>query len=223
MAKLGVAGGALLLCVFFFVLIYNIFSFFKLNSRLDDLSLQISDTNTSLVGLYNNRLASETIDKMMESMTLVVSVPLTKETGSSQDSIFVDDKNNPIGNKGAGFFISCDGYLLTAAHVIQDAQVTYVYYENKLVPAEIINSNADSDIAVLKIEADTTPAKEGNYDILRRGSRVSFIGLPQGGASDSQGITITKEGTISFFGLLPRSGPRKPVATITINAFVNHG
>ena len=79
-----------------------------------------------------------------------------------------------------------DGYIVTNAHVVADADgVKVVLYNGDEYTATIIGSDTKSDIAVLKINASNlTPAKLGNSDQLEIGEDVIAIGTP-GGLSNS--------------------------------------
>lgn len=96
---------------------------------------------------------------------------------------------------GSGIVISSDGYIITNAHVAENDD----YPVSKLVvnvnttdpntgdsisnsyTAELIGSDTDTDLAVLKIDAtDLTAAKLGDSDKLSLGDDVVVIGNPLG-------------------------------------------
>jgi len=83
---------------------------------------------------------------------------------------------------GSGFIISADGYILTNNHVVESAdQVTVRLHDRRQLSAEVIGSDARSDIAVLKVEADDLPVVSiGNSDALEVGEWVLAIGSPFG-------------------------------------------
>ncbi|MGB0663906.1 MAG: DegQ family serine endoprotease [Pontibacterium sp.] len=83
---------------------------------------------------------------------------------------------------GSGFIISSDGYIMTNHHVIDGADEVIVRLSDRReLPAEIIGSDKESDIAVLKIEAKGLPtAKLGDSDALEVGEWVLAIGSPFG-------------------------------------------
>lgn len=88
--------------------------------------------------------------------------------------------------QGSGIILDTDGYIVTNAHVVADADgVKVVLYNGDEYTATIIGSDTKSDIAVLKINASNlTPAKLGNSDQLEIGEDVIAIGNP-GGLSNS--------------------------------------
>lgn len=105
---------------------------------------------------------------------------------------------------GSGFIISTDGYILTNEHVIegaQDIQVTLVG-RSKPVPARVVGSDRELDLAVLKIDAgtDLPTLKLGNSDQIAVGNWVIAIGNPYGldhtvtvGVISAKGRPITVE------------------------------
>lgn len=94
---------------------------------------------------------------------------------------------------GSGIVMSSDGYIITNAHVIYDTEsayqmgkatsVTVVMGENheEEYDAEIVGYDIQTDLAVLKIDAEgLTPAEFGNSDDLKVGELVVAIGNPLG-------------------------------------------
>ena len=94
---------------------------------------------------------------------------------------------------GSGIVMSSDGYIVTNAHVIYDTESEYqmgkassvkvVMGENhdEEYEAEIIGYDIQTDLAVLKINAEgLTPAEFGNSDELKVGELVVAIGNPLG-------------------------------------------
>ena len=93
---------------------------------------------------------------------------------------------------GTGFAVSSEGYILTNAHVVDGAsKVTVkVYGEKEERDATLIGSDAETDIAVLKVEGVTLqPLKLGDSDQVRVGEYVLAIGNPL--STDELANTIT--------------------------------
>lgn len=97
---------------------------------------------------------------------------------------------------GSGFTISEDGYIATNYHVIEGAQkISVVTFDNKVYEAEVIGTDAKTDIALIKIGTDAPlPAVEfGDSDKVRVGDWVLAIGNPFGlGSSVTAGIISAK-------------------------------
>jgi len=83
---------------------------------------------------------------------------------------------------GSGFVISPDGYILTNNHMVEDAEkVTVELAGGRKFTAEITGTDPDSDIAVIKIDADNLPYLElADSDTLEVGEWVLAIGNPLG-------------------------------------------
>lgn len=83
---------------------------------------------------------------------------------------------------GSGIIYSTDGYIITNYHVIENAtSVTVTLSDGTEYDAQIIGSDATSDLAVLKVDANNLPAAElGDSDQLQIGELVVAIGNPLG-------------------------------------------
>ena len=83
---------------------------------------------------------------------------------------------------GSGFIVSADGYILTNAHVVQGAtEVTVKLTDRREFRAKVIGLDKKSDIAVIKIDAQSLPVVTlGNADGVQVGEWVLAIGSPFG-------------------------------------------
>ena len=83
---------------------------------------------------------------------------------------------------GTGVVLTEDGYIVTNAHVVENAlYVTVKLTDDREFDATLVGSDEVSDLAVLHIEAeDLIPAAFGDSDILRVGDSVVAIGDPLG-------------------------------------------
>jgi len=82
---------------------------------------------------------------------------------------------------GSGFIYSADGYILTNNHVVEDAdEIVIKMADKREFIAELIGSDAASDIAVLKINSDEKLPflKLGESESVRPGQWVAAIGSP---------------------------------------------
>ena len=82
--------------------------------------------------------------------------------------------------EGSGFIVSADGYILTNAHVVADAdEVTVRMTDRREYPAKVVGLDRRTDVAVLKIEGKNLPVvKLGDPAKLRPGEWVLAIGSP---------------------------------------------
>jgi len=85
-------------------------------------------------------------------------------------------------SSGTGFFITQDGYLVTNNHVVEGAvDVTVTLKDGKDFRAEIIGTDAETDLAVVRIEGNDFPHAElGDSQALKVGEWVVAIGNPLG-------------------------------------------
>jgi Do/DeqQ family serine protease len=81
---------------------------------------------------------------------------------------------------GSGVIISPDGYIVTNNHVIDGADsIQVTLNNNKSYTAKIIGRDPNSDIALIKINAENLPAiKFGDSDNLKVGEWVLAVGNP---------------------------------------------
>jgi len=108
---------------------------------------------------------------------------------------------------GSGFIIDSDGYVVTNHHVIRDADEIIVRLKDRReLKATVVGSDARSDIALLKVEADNLPVvKVGSSTDLKVGSWVMAIGSPFGfdhsvsvGVISATGRTLPSENYVPF-------------------------
>ncbi|MGA7749420.1 MAG: DegQ family serine endoprotease [Gallionella sp.] len=107
---------------------------------------------------------------------------------------------------GSGFIISTDGYILTNAHVVEDAdEVTVRLTDQREFKAKVIGSDRRNDIALLKISAKDLPVVSiGDSSKLEVGEWVAAIGSPFGFTNSiSQGIVRAKERSLPGESIVP--------------------
>ena len=70
---------------------------------------------------------------------------------------------------GSGFIVSADGYILTNAHVVDNADEVIVKLTDKReFKAKVVGADKRSDVALLKVEASNLPiVKIGDSSKLR--------------------------------------------------------
>src|SRR4029077_6562948 len=85
-------------------------------------------------------------------------------------------------NQGSGFIISHDGYILTNDHVVGDSAnegITVRLKDGRKFPATLVGMDDNSDLAVIKIDADGLPSVElGDSDAAKVGQFAFAIGAP---------------------------------------------
>jgi serine protease Do len=83
---------------------------------------------------------------------------------------------------GSGFIVTADGYIVTNAHVVENADEINVRLTDKReFKAKVIGVDMRSDVAVVKVDAKNLPVvKIGDAKKLRPGEWVIAIGSPFG-------------------------------------------
>jgi serine protease Do len=86
----------------------------------------------------------------------------------------------PQKGTGSGFIVSPDGYILTNAHVVENAdEVTVRLVDRREYRAKVIGIDERTDVAVIKIEGHNLPVvKIGDPNRLKPGQWVVAIGSP---------------------------------------------
>lgn len=108
---------------------------------------------------------------------------------------------------GSGFIISNDGYILTNAHVVNEADEVIVKLSDKReFKAKIIGTDKRTDVALVKIEATGLPkVNVGDPAKLKVGEWVAAIGSPFGlentmtaGIVSAKGRALPQENFVPF-------------------------
>ena len=120
---------------------------------------------------------------------------------------------------GTGFIISGDGYVLTNHHVVDGAdEVKVRLSDRREFIAKVVGSDAQSDVALLKIVATGLPAlRLGDSRLLRPGQWVVAIGSPFG---LDQSVTA---GIVSAVGRSNPYADQRYVPFIQTDVAINRG
>jgi serine protease Do len=118
---------------------------------------------------------------------------------------------------GSGFIVSADGYILTNAHVVGQAdEITVRLTDRREFTAKLVGSDARTDVAVIKIDAKDLPVVNiGKPSDLKTGEWVLAIGSPFG---------LDNTATAGIVSATARSvGGGSPVPFIQTDVAVNPG
>jgi len=139
---------------------------------------RISFTFLIIILGVSHLTAQDLSSRYLESVKSVVTI-FTTEFKFANGGI---SPSESLGSLGSGVIIDTSGLILTAAHVVETANVIKIkLYNGVIYDAEVIRTIPSADIAMVKItEAVTSlnaaPLLEG-YEDLKIGNRVYVIGV----------------------------------------------
>ncbi len=96
--------------------------------------------------------------------------------------IDVEHASRRSGGSGSGFVFTTDGFALTNSHVVHGARkLTAMLADGRRVPARLVGDDPDTDLAVVRLQADGLPAAMlGESARVRVGQVAIAIGNPLG-------------------------------------------
>ena len=140
------------------VLIIITISFFSIVSNAQDISKLFEEVDASVV---------------------VINVIESKTTGKGKTGEKVS-----YGALGSGVLINSTGQILTAAHVVNNAdEIQVVFKDGQKLRAKIEGLSKMADIAIIKTQGtinNPQPAKIGDSDKSKIGDKIIIIGSPMG-------------------------------------------
>jgi serine protease Do len=129
----------------------------------------------SIPGLSNGQSLSDLYKKVSPSVVIIQ----TKEEVENPDGHV-----SYMGSQGSGVLISDQGEILTAAHVVNNAEViTVIFHDGKKFPAKVVRLATVADVALIKLvyyDNHYPVAKMGDSDLTDVGDDVFVIGAPFG-------------------------------------------
>lgn len=140
-------------------------------------------SNSSGLGLTTAEVAAKAAPSVVEIVT-----EITQTTYGMFGGTYTSEA------AGSGVIISTDGYIVTNNHVIEDAtSIKVTTFDGKSYDATLVGTDAKTDIAVIKVQADDLHAATiGDSSVLSAGDTAVVIGNPLG----TLGGTVT-DGIIS--------------------------
>ena len=99
--------------------------------------------------------------------------------GSSQETLFGDVQ---VSGTGSGVILRSDGHIVTNAHVVDGAgAIEVTLASGDKLPAKVVGSDEETDVAVVKVEREDLPAAAvGSVKDLEVGQTAIAIGSPLG-------------------------------------------
>ena len=158
-------------------------------------------------------------DAVQRSSPAVVNIFTSKEVRAPRNPLLNDplfrrffgeqfgDDSQRATSLGSGVIVSASGYILTNHHVVETAdEIEVALSDGKKLLAKVVGNDPETDLAVLRVNADKLPAITfGQSEQLRVGDSVLAIGNPFG-----VGQTVTS-------GIVPALGR----SGLHINTFEN--
>lgn len=193
MDRMKISVAAMLAVVFLFVGMHyatdngsNSASFFKL-PEFNSSQTTADETPITTLKDFNDAIVN-IADRTNQSVVIITTTQTVTQRQQSPFSFFFNDPRFDQEREftrqglGSGVIVSDDGYILTNNHVIENAEeISIQLYDGDQMDAEVVGADPQSDIAVLKIDADDLPAiAMGNSDDIRVGEMVLAIGSPLG-------------------------------------------
>ena len=171
----------------------------------------LADNGLELAPAHSDKLL-EPADVYAQNVDAVVAI----NTEGSQN---VWGQATRFAASGSGFIITKDGYVVTNHHVIENATtITVTLTSGESYPAELIGSDEENDVALLKIDAADLPVVSiGDSDDLQVGAQVAAIGNPLG--------ELTNTLTVGYVSALDReiNTDGTPINMLQTDAAINSG
>ena len=184
----------------FLVLILTLFIGIKVNSYFKSIETKINLLASSVVNETNSlntvkssdentfqnlnfqkpdfvEVAKRTIDNVVH----VKNSTNISNDFSLEDLIFGRRQQRPLIGTGSGVIISPDGYIITNSHVVENAdKIEITTNSNQTFDAELVGSDDQNDIALLKINSNEvlSYATFGDSDSTQIGEWVLAVGNP---------------------------------------------
>ena len=120
---------------------------------------------------------SETYRKVNPSVVIVRVQQKTPSSDPQQSLV-------SLPSFGSGVLISAEGKILTAAHVVQEADQIFIeFFDGQLIPARVIAISTSADVALVQLERVPTNAVVsaiGDSNKVDVGDQIFIIGSPYG-------------------------------------------
>lgn len=150
------------------------------------------ETNASTGDMSTSDIVAATKDSVVEITTEIVT------TGDFLQQ-YIES------GAGSGVIVSENGYIVTNNHVIENASsITVTLSDGSSYSAELVGTDADLDVALIKIDATgLNPAEIGDSSTAQAGDKAVVIGNPLGqlGGSVTQGIISSVNRSVMIDGV----------------------
>lgn len=136
-------------------------------------------SSPSTAGPMENVDFSKAAEKTIPSVVYINSISQSGVSFSFWDQMFNGSGQQTQVSSGSGVIFSADGYIVTNNHVVETAEKIQVIYNKRAYEAELIGTDASTDLAVLKIKESNLPVITlGSSKALAVGEWVVAVGNP---------------------------------------------
>ena len=169
-------------------------------------SESVSEQREEVNTVNDNSIAKTSVDKTDKSTNEIVEDVADSVVEITTEVVQTDRFYGQYVAQGAGsgVIISEDGFILTNNHVIEGAsEITVTLRSGESYEATLVGTDANVDIALLKIEASgLTTAPIGDSSTVNVGEKAVIIGNPLGslGGSVTEGIVSAVDRSLEING-----------------------
>lgn len=131
----------------------------------------VARAEPSVVNIYANKIVNQPTVQMYTN-------PIQQALYGGQPGPSIPRREQSL---GSGVIVSAKGYVLTNNHVIANADdIQVLLYDGRVARARLVGADAETDLAVLKIDAGSLPVADLTAPPPRPGDVVLAIGNPLG-------------------------------------------
>ena len=171
--------------------------------------------NTTTIDITTNSTENELTPKDVFEYYVNAVVAISNE--GTVTNIF--GQVSATASSGSGMILSSDGYILTNNHVVEGAEhLTVTMTNGEEYEATLIGSDADNDVALIKIDAKDLPTVSiGDSGDIQVGEQVCAIGNPLG--------ELTNTLTVGYISALDReiNEDETPINMFQTDCAINSG
>ena len=178
--------GIIILIVLINIILKSFSDYTNISDEISFNTLNVSavdnkDEPNPKIRFFQNPDFTIAAEKTINSVVHVKNTATSKGSNSIWDLFYGNSENRRTVGTGSGVIVSNDGYIITNYHVIENAnEIEITTNDNKTFIAEIIGSDENSDIAVLKISGSNSfpYIRFANSDQTKIGEWVLAVGNP---------------------------------------------
>ncbi|MFZ0389921.1 MAG: trypsin-like peptidase domain-containing protein, partial [Calditrichia bacterium] len=160
-------------------------------ANLDSLTWQRlpSDSHFTVTGRFPqgnpNPIFIRAANRIVPAVVTIQSQSLVADVPQDENHRFFWERDGNDGEffqrgSGSGIIIDKEGYILTNNHVVENSNdYNVILYDRREFRAQLIGTDPNTDIALLRIDADNLPvAYVGDSDSVQIGEWVMAVGSP---------------------------------------------